>query len=90
LLILVCFAHAQREQKALELARTQSSLIPPTCMPIALAWAHAMMKQYGQAELHMQVACELNPYDSWTAISAALLLAFCGHSNVHRMFVKSL
>jgi Flp pilus assembly protein TadD len=43
-----------------------------------LAWAHAMVKQYGQAELHIQVAFELNPNDSWTAISAALLLAFCG------------
>lgn len=32
-----------------------------------------MMKQYGQAELHMQVACELNPNDPWVAISAALL-----------------
>jgi len=57
----------------------RSSSTPPTSTPI-VAWpgAHAMMKQYGQAELHMQVASELNPHDSWTAISAALLFAFCG------------
>jgi hypothetical protein len=39
-----------------------------------------MAKQYGQAELHVQTARELNPSDSWTAISAALLLAFCGRT----------
>jgi tetratricopeptide (TPR) repeat protein len=43
-----------------------------------LGWANAMTQRYAQAELHIQVACELNPNDSWTAISGALLLAFCG------------
>jgi DNA-binding SARP family transcriptional activator len=68
-----------REQEALRLARKAVELDPHDMHAHrCLAWAYAMMKQYGQAELHIQVACELNPYDSWTAISAALLLAFCG------------
>lgn len=73
------FRAREREQNALELARKAAELDPYDMHAHrCLAWAHAMMKQYGQAELHIQVACELNPYDSWTAISAALLLAFCG------------
>jgi tetratricopeptide (TPR) repeat protein len=74
------FRTAEREQKALELARNAVQLDPvDTHAHRCLAWAHAMMKQYGHAELHMQVACELNPSDSWAAISAALLQAFCGN-----------
>jgi len=68
-----------REQRALELARKAVELDPADIHAHrCLAWAHAMIGQYGQAELHIQVAVELNPNDSWTAISAALLLAFCG------------
>lgn len=73
------FRAREREQKALQLARKAVELDPADMHANrCLAWAHAMMKQYGQAELHIQVACELNPNDSWTAISGALLLAFCG------------
>jgi DNA-binding SARP family transcriptional activator/TolB-like protein len=73
------FREREREQKALELVRKAVELDPSDMHAHrCLAWTYAMMKQYGQAELHIQVACELNPYDSWTAISAALLLAFCG------------
>jgi DNA-binding SARP family transcriptional activator/TolB-like protein len=73
------FRAREREQKALELARKAveldaSDMNAHRC----LAWANAMTQRYAQAELHIQVACELNPNDSWTAISGALLLAFCG------------
>jgi DNA-binding SARP family transcriptional activator len=73
------FRTHEREQKALELAR-QAVQLDPADMHAhrCLAWAHAMARQYGQAELHIQLACDLNPSDSWTAISGALLLAFCG------------
>jgi DNA-binding SARP family transcriptional activator/TolB-like protein len=72
----------EREQKALELARKAVQLDPADMHAHrSLAWAHIMAKQYGQAELHIRVACELNPNDSWTITSAALLLAFCGESN---------
>jgi DNA-binding SARP family transcriptional activator/TolB-like protein len=73
------FRSRAREQKALELARKAVELdTAGVHAHRCLAWAHAMVKQYGQAELHMQVASELNPHDSWTANSAALLFAFCG------------
>jgi tetratricopeptide (TPR) repeat protein len=73
------FRTQEREQKALDLAR-QAVQLDPSDMHAhrCLAWAHAMARQYGQAELHIQVACDLNPSDSWTAISGALLFAFCG------------
>jgi DNA-binding SARP family transcriptional activator len=68
-----------REKRALELARNAVQLDPADMHAHrCLAWANVMMKQYPQAELHIQTACELNPSDSWTAISGALLLAFCG------------
>lgn len=69
----------EREQKALELAH-QAVQLDPADMHAhrCLAWAHIMIAQYAQAELHMQVACELNPNDYWTLTSGALLLAFCG------------
>jgi DNA-binding SARP family transcriptional activator len=73
------FRDRAREQRALELARKAVELdAAHVNAHRSLAWAHAMMKQYGQAELHIQVASELNPHDFGTAISAALLFAFCG------------
>src|SRR5262249_45899426 len=73
------FRASVREQKALELARKAVELDAADIHAHrCLAWAYAMIRQYGQAEVHMQVATELNPNDSWTAISGALLFAFCG------------
>ena len=73
------FRSSVREQKALELARKAVELDAADIHAHrCLAWAYAMIRQYGQAEVHMQVATELNPNDSWTAISGALLFAFCG------------
>jgi tetratricopeptide (TPR) repeat protein len=71
----------QREQKALELAHHAVQLDPADMHAHrCLAWADMMVGQYEQAELHMQVASELNPNDCWTLTSAALLLAFCGEA----------
>jgi DNA-binding SARP family transcriptional activator len=73
------FRHRAREQRAMELARKAVELdAAHASAHRTLAWAHAMMKQFGQAELHIQVASELNPNDSWTTLSAGLLFAFCG------------
>ena len=43
-----------------------------------LAWSHSMISQHDQAIMHLDVGYELNPNDSWYAISGATLLAFCG------------
>jgi DNA-binding SARP family transcriptional activator/TolB-like protein len=55
---------------------------------LCLGWALAMTKHYTQAAVHMQLACELNPNDSWTLISAALFHAFNGEPDVARNLVR--
>jgi DNA-binding SARP family transcriptional activator len=73
------FRTREREERALALARKAVELDAADMNAHrCLAWANAMTQKFGQAETHIQVACELNPNDSWTAISGALLLAFCG------------
>ncbi len=73
------FRTRETERKALEFGQRAVQLDPSDVgAQRCLAWAHAMAKQYAQAETHIELACELNPNDSWTLISAALLLVFCG------------
>ena len=73
------FRTRERERKALDYARKAVQLDPADMRAhVCLAWAYIMAKQYDQAEMHMEVAWELNPNDSWTVISVALLRAFCG------------
>ncbi len=38
-----------------------------------------MSKRYAQAEAHMEIACELNPYDAWSLIAAGMFHAFVGN-----------
>jgi len=66
-------------QRALEAARRAVQLDPSDvhahrCM----AWSHIMAGQYSQAKMHTEFASELNPNDSWTVISTALLTAYSG------------
>jgi DNA-binding SARP family transcriptional activator len=73
------FRTRAREKRALEMAQRAVELDPSDSgARRCLAWSHAMAKQYAQSELQIELACELNPSDSWTVISAALLLLFCG------------
>jgi DNA-binding SARP family transcriptional activator len=73
------FRTPEREREALAFARTATRLDPSDMRAHRrLAWSHSMMKQYDQAIMHLEVAHELNPNDSWNAISSANLLAFCG------------
>ena len=73
------FRTRERELRALEMAQRGVQLDPSDSgAHRCLAWSHAMAKQYTQAQMHIELACELNPSDSWTSISAALLLVFCG------------
>jgi DNA-binding SARP family transcriptional activator len=69
-----------RERAALTYAR-EAARLDPSDMRChrRLAWSYSMMKQYNQAIMHIEVAHELNPNDSWNAISLANLLAFCGN-----------
>ena len=73
------FRSREGEQAALAYARKAVQLDPSDMRAHrSLAWSHLMAKQYDQAIMHIEVAKELNPNDSWNAISAAALLALCG------------
>jgi tetratricopeptide (TPR) repeat protein len=62
----------------IELARTAVRLDPvDSRAQLCLGWSYAMAKQYTQAEVHMDLACELNENDAWTLISSSLFYAFC-------------
>jgi len=68
-----------RHQQALELARSAARLDPvDSRSQLCLGWAHAMAKQYDQAELNLGLAYDLNENDPWTLISSAHGFAFCG------------
>jgi DNA-binding SARP family transcriptional activator len=73
------FRTREREQAAFAYAREAVRLDPSDMRAHrVLAWSHSMIKQYDQAIMHIEVAHELNPNDSWNAISGAALLALCG------------
>ena len=73
------FRSREAEHRALDLGRRAVQLDPSDARAqLCLAWSHAMAKQYDQAAMHIGLACELNPSDSWTLMSGALLLVFCG------------
>ena len=46
-----------------------SSTLSNSRAQLCLGWSYAMAKQYSQAEVHMDIACELNENDAWTLIS---------------------
>lgn len=70
----------QKEERTLGLAQQAVRLDPrDSRAELALGWALAMSKRYAQAEAHMEIACELNPYDSWSLIAAGMFYAFVGN-----------
>jgi class 3 adenylate cyclase/DNA-binding SARP family transcriptional activator len=65
------------EARAAELARQAVSIDPLSAKAhLALAWSLTMAGQYEQAELHFDMATDLNPYDPATLISSAQGMAF--------------
>jgi DNA-binding SARP family transcriptional activator/TolB-like protein len=73
------FRSRESERAALACARKAVELDPSDMRAHrSLAWSHLMAKQYDQAVMHMEVAYELNPNDSWTVISVAMMTAFGG------------
>jgi DNA-binding SARP family transcriptional activator len=73
------FRNTQREQQALELAKAAVKVDPiDSRSQLCLVWAHAMAKQYAQAELNLGLAHDLNENDPWTLNSSAQGFAYCG------------
>ena len=72
------FRDSTTTKDTIELARTAVQLDPvDSRAQLCLGWSYAMAKQYSQAEVHMDIACELNENDAWTLISTSLFYAFC-------------
>lgn len=82
----------EREARALELARRAVQIdANDSRAQLVLGWALAMAGQHGRATPHMELACELNPNDSWTLISAALFHAFSArHGEARRLADQAL
>lgn len=71
------FRDKERQDEALELAQTAARLDPvDSRAQLCLAWASAFDGQYERAELHFDLASELNDLDPWTLLSAAQGFAF--------------
>jgi DNA-binding SARP family transcriptional activator/TolB-like protein len=73
------FRDPQKAQRTLALAQRAVALDPrDSRAELCLGWALAFCDRYSQAELHMEIACELNSGDSWTLMSAAMFHMFNG------------
>jgi DNA-binding SARP family transcriptional activator/TolB-like protein len=74
------FRAAHKEERTLGLAQQAVRLDPrDSRAELSLGWALAMNKRYAQAETHMEIACELNPYDAWSLTAAGMFHAFIGN-----------
>jgi DNA-binding SARP family transcriptional activator/TolB-like protein len=74
------FRAGHKEERTLGLAQQAVRLDPrDSRAELSLGWALAMNKRYAQAETHMEIACELNPYDAWTLSAAGMFHSFIGN-----------
>lgn len=74
------FRDPENVARTLALARRAVALDPlDSRAELCLCWALTMSRQYATAEVHLELACELNTNDAWTLISAAMFHAFHGN-----------
>lgn len=74
------FRDLAKARTTLELARSAVRLDPiDSRAQLCLGWSNAMLKQYTEAAVHVDLACELNGNDPWTLLSAASCHGFCGN-----------
>lgn len=74
------FRDLSRARSTLDLARTAVRLDPvDSRAQLCLGWSQAMLMQYAEASVHVDLACELNGNDPWTLLSAASCQGFCGN-----------
>lgn len=73
------FRDPDKVARTLALAQRAVALDPrDSRAELCLGWAYAFNRRYAPAEVHMELACELNGNDPWTLVSAAMFYAFCG------------
>ncbi len=76
------FRNEAHVQRTLTLAQRAVALDPrDSRAQLCLGWALAFCRRYSQAELHMEIACELNSNDPHTLISSAAFYAFKGETD---------
>jgi DNA-binding SARP family transcriptional activator/tetratricopeptide (TPR) repeat protein len=74
------FRDPENVSRTLALAQKAVALDPRDSRgELCLGWAFALGKRYTTAEIHMELACELNANDPWTLISVAMFHAFSGN-----------
>ena len=81
-----------KEARALENARRAAQLDATDARSqLCLGWALAMAGRHAQAEVHMRLAADLNPLDSWALMSAALFHCFHGqHERAEELAAQSM
>lgn len=73
------FRDRSKAKETIALARTAVQLDPVDFRAqLHLGWSLTLAMQHADAEVHMDLACELNGNDPWTLISSGLYHAFCG------------
>jgi DNA-binding SARP family transcriptional activator/TolB-like protein len=81
-----------KEARALENARRAAQLDATDARSqLSLGWALAMAGRHAQAEVHMRLATDLNPLDSWVLMSSALFHCFHGqHERAEELAEQSM
>lgn len=75
------FRDEDHVQRTLTLAQQAVALDPrDSRAQLCLGWALTFCRRYSQAELHMEIACELNNNDSHTLMSSAMFHGFKGNT----------
>lgn len=83
------FRTRQRDQETLELAKRAVELDPVDSRAhLAMGWALATTGHFANAGIHMELAVELNEYDSWTNTSAAMFYAYTGRPDKARRLLR--
>lgn len=82
----------ERETESLRNARHAVELDPTDSRSqLCMGWSLTMAGRHAQGELHMRLALDLNPFDPWTLMSAALFHSFCGeHARAMELATRSL
>jgi DNA-binding SARP family transcriptional activator/TolB-like protein len=82
--------NAALHAEALELAKIAVQLDPlDTRCQLCLGWSQALNGSGDRAGLAFQLACDVNPNDPWTLVSAALGLAYCGEAKRARSYADT-
>ena len=73
------FRDLSKTKETIALARTAAQLDPVDFRAqLHLGWSLTLAEQHAEAEVHMDLARELNENDPWTLMSSALYYAFSG------------